>query len=349
MKNLIEYSTIQNPENLHLCFMLDNSTYALNAQNIIEITTLPLINTPQKLSEYVLGILNYNDMFINIIDIRKIFTLPQRKYKLSNKVIIIKGDESLFAIIVDEVTNFFTSTASETQKIMGENCNSLLSGFYKLKEEVVNLIDLAKIEQVIKKSQGSENSTNYTDFFPQDEESFCLLQKRKNEIATPPQFHLNTDVYGKDQYIIFEINNHTYCLYSLYVKELITLKNYPITHIPYTPEFIKGIINLKGNFYTVIDLKTFINLNENFTDNNKSKQVDKKIIVIESTELKIAFLVDNIVDIINIPNDFIQIKNDMTLDDLFIKAEACINNKTYNIFNIDKLINDKRIYVGSNN
>ena len=73
--------TIEDPDNLHLCFVLDNKTYALNAKNVLEVTTLPLINEPQKLPEYIVGILNYNDMFINVIDIRKVFSLILQKYK----------------------------------------------------------------------------------------------------------------------------------------------------------------------------------------------------------------------------------------------------------------------------
>ena len=65
--------TIEDPDNLHLCFVLDNKTYALNAKNVLEVTTLPLINEPQKLPEYIVGILNYKDILINFIYIINFF------------------------------------------------------------------------------------------------------------------------------------------------------------------------------------------------------------------------------------------------------------------------------------
>lgn len=335
--------TIEDPDNLHLCFVLDTKTYAVNAKNVLEVTTLPMINEPQKLPEYIVGILNYNDLFINVIDIRKVFELPQRKYELSNKIIIIKGDESLIAIIVDEVTDFFTAHPAKIQRVMGENFNNIARTFYKLNDDVVNIIDINSLEDAIKKVHFEENTTNYSELFPDDEESLCVLQKRRNDIAKIPSMTLDTTVYGKDQYIIFHLANHTYCIYSLFVKELINLKSYPITKIPYTPDFIKGIINLKGNFYTVVDLKKFIGIDD-------EKQLpDKKIIVIESTELKLAVLVDDIMNIINISKENIETKNDMALDNMFIKAEAYIDNEVYNILNIDKLINDKRLYIDNSN
>lgn len=339
--------TINDPENLHLCFLLDDNVYALNAQNILEVTSLPMLNEPQKLPEYIVGILNYNDLFIKVVDIRKIFALPQKKYDLNNKIIIVKGDESLIAIIVDEVTDFFTAQPSKIQRVMGENFNNITRTFYKLDDKVVNIIDILNLEKVIKKAQFSENTTHYTNLFPDDEESVCVLNKRKNEIARIPNMNLDANIYGKDQYVIFTVAEHTYCIYSLFVKELINMKNYPVTKIPYTPDFVKGIINLKGNFYSIIDLKKFIGFDETAQteDTEQEQNSDKKAIVIDSPELKLALLVDEINNIINISKECIEPKNDLSLDNLFINAEAYIDNKVYNILNLDKLINDERLYV----
>ena len=339
--------TINDPENLHLCFLLEDNVYALNARNILEVTSLPMLNEPQKLPEYIVGILNYNDLFIKVVDIRKIFALPQKKYDLNNKIIIVKGDESLIAIIVDEVTDFFTAQPSKIQRVMGENFNNITRTFYKLDDKVVNIIDILNLEKVIKKAQFSENTTHYTNLFPDDEESVCVLNKRKNEIARIPNMNLDANIYGKDQYVIFTVAEHTYCIYSLFVKELINMKNYPVTKIPYTPDFVKGIINLKGNFYSIIDLKKFIGFDETAQteDTEQEQNSDKKAIVIDSPELKLALLVDEINNIINISKECIEPKNDLSLDNLFIYAEAYIDNKVYNILNLDKLINDERLYV----
>ena len=338
--------TIEDPENLHLCFELDDKVYALNAKNVLEVTTLPLINKPQKLPKFIVGILNYNDLFINVIDIRKVFNLPVKNFELANKVIIIKGEESLFAVIVDEVTDFFTAMPAQIQRVMGENYSSVIKSFYKIDESIINIVDIQSIEEIIKKAQFEENTTNYAELFPQDEESVCILQRRKNEIAKIPAMNLDTAVYGKDQYIVFRLGEHTYCLYSFYVRELINLKNYSITKIPYTPDFIIGIINLKGNFYSVLDLKKFIGI-EDKTNTKNSKA--NKVIVIESTELKLALLVDDITNIVNIASDSIEIKNDQRLDSLFIKAETFINDEVYNILNLEKLINDERLYIDNSN
>ena len=343
MENQNSMLAINNPEYLHLCFNLDNNKYALNSKYVLEITSLPLLNEPQRLSEYVVGILNYNDLFINVIDIRKILNLPIRKYELSNKVVVLKGEESLFAIIVDEITDFFTAEPIKMQRVMGDSSNNITKNFYKLQEDVVNLIDVFEVETVMKKTQSMENSINYSELFPSDANSVCILNKRKNEIAQIPNMSLDMGVYGKDQYIVFMVGGHLYCIYSLFVRELITLKNYSLVSIPYTPDFIMGVVNLKGDFYTVVNLKKFVG----FSDDEAEIGKDGKVIVIQSNELKLALYVDAIVDIENIAPSSIVVKNDKKLDDIYIKAEAYIENKVYNVLNIDKLINDERLYIGS--
>ena len=346
MVNNTDILSIKEEEHLYLCFLLDNDIYSLNAINVLEVATLPLLNTPQKLSDYIAGILNYNDLFINVIDIRKVLDRPIRKYDLSNKIIIVKGEESLFAIIADKVTDFYSIKSNDEQRVMGEVSSKIVKTFFKKNENLINIIDISALENFVKNVPSSGNSINYMELFPQDEESIFVLQKRRQELAKVPYMGLDTNVYEKNQYIIFKLQNHNYCLYSEYARELVDLKNLSITKIPYTPSFIVGIINLKGNFYSVLDLNSFIGFN---TTSPERDIRNGQIIILEASELKLALLVDSILDIINISKENIDIKNDKNLDALFIKAEAYINNEVYNILNIDKLINDDRLYIDNSN
>ena len=120
---------------------------------------------------------------------------------------------------------------------------------------------------------------------------------------------------------------------------MINIKNYTITKIPYTPEYLKGIINLKGDFYTVVSLKEFIQFNEY----NKIKE--EKIIVLEAKDLRLALLVDDILDAVSVSKDQIHNKNDIKLEDMYIKAEIYYDNKVYNLLDIERLLNDKKLYI----
>ncbi len=325
--------------NLHLCFELDEKTYAINTSCVMEVIMLPALSTPQKLPENIVGILNYNSILINVIDIRKILNLPVKAYEPSNQVIIIKGEESLIAVIADKVSDFFSANPGNIQPTSFDLNKSLIKSFYHSNEKIINILNPISLENALKQSKGNESSIDYPKLFPSDALSTAKLTKRAADIASKINFNLDTDFFSKDQYIIFKINSHTYCLDSSYVKELINIKNYTITKIPYTPEYLKGIINLKGDFYTVVSLKEFIQFNEY----NKIKE--EKIIVLEAKDLRLALLVDDILDAVSVSKDQIHNKNDIKLEDMYIKAEIYYDNKVYNLLDIERLLNDKKLYI----
>ncbi len=328
------------PENnLYLCFELDEKTYAIDSERIMEVMMLPSLSMPQKLPENVIGILNYNGILINVIDIRKILNLPQKSYSATNQLIIIRAEESLFAIITDKVSDFFYSEPSTFQSTSFDVSHSFIKSFYNNNDQIINIFNIAALETLLKNSKDTENAVHYADLFPTDENSKALMQKRSREIAVKTSMNLQIDFFGKDQYITFDVNGHTYCISSDYVKELVNIRNYPITKIPYTPKFVKGIINLKGDFYTVISLKEYIDFNE------INDIEEEKVIIFESAELKLGFLVDNVMDIMNIAKDQVYNKNDIKLDSLYVKAEIYEDNRVFNLLNIDKIISDKKLYI----
>ena len=68
--------------NLYLCFQIDDKTYALTTEKVMEILMLPLLNYPQKLPKFVAGILNYNNILLNVFDMRKILNFPAKKFEI---------------------------------------------------------------------------------------------------------------------------------------------------------------------------------------------------------------------------------------------------------------------------
>lgn len=325
--------------NLYLCFELDEKTYALDSERVMEVTMLPVLSIPQKLPENVIGILNYNGMLINVIDIRRMLNLPVYSFNTTNQIIILKGEESLFAIITDKVSDFFYSDSNTIQSTSLEVSHSFTKYFYQNNDRIINILNVTSLESILKHSKEISSTENYIELFPSDDASKNLMQKRSRELAAKASLDLQSDFYSKDQYIIFEVNGHVYCIYSQLVKELVSLKTYAVTKIPYTPKFIKGIINLKGDFYTIMSLREYIEFNEmNHTE-------EEKIIILEFQELRLGFLVDNIIDVMNISKDQIQNKNDIKLDSLCIKAEVYADNRVINLLDIDKIINDKKLYI----
>lgn len=100
------------------------------------------------------------------------------------------------------------------------------------------------------------------------------------------------------QLVSFMIGNEEYAVDIFYVKEINRLSR--ITKVPNAPEFIEGVINLRGRIIPVIDLRIKMGLPKR--ENDK----DSRIIVIEDDNLLVGFLVDAVKEVIRIPKDIIE-------------------------------------------
>jgi chemotaxis protein CheZ len=97
------------------------------------------------------------------------------------------------------------------------------------------------------------------------------------------------------QYIGFKLNDNEFTIPILKVKEII---NTPaITQLPKSPEFMKGIINLRGKIIPIVDLKELVNMRGAAPEG----QVEGgKIIVVTKGRNLFGVLVDSITSVINI-------------------------------------------------
>ena len=62
---------------------------------------------------------------------------------------------------------------------------------------------------------------------------------------------MNDSLAGK--YLTFILDNEEYGIALLKVKEIIGMM--PITSVPQTPQYVKGVINLRGKVIPVSDLR----------------------------------------------------------------------------------------------
>jgi len=71
----------------------------------------------------------------------------------------------------------------------------------------------------------------------------------------------------RDQYLTFEIDNEEYAVGIAYVREIIMMV--PITKVPDTPDYVEGIINVRGDIAPVINVrKRFMKESKPFDDLN---------------------------------------------------------------------------------
>ncbi|MFA6450471.1 MAG: chemotaxis protein CheW [bacterium] len=100
------------------------------------------------------------------------------------------------------------------------------------------------------------------------------------------------------QIVMFEMAGETYGINLDIVQEVIYKTG--ITMVPQTPDFMEGVINLRGYVIPVVDLKKRFNLGA--VENTKSA----RIIVVEVEDQIIGVAVDKVSEVITISEDSIE-------------------------------------------
>ncbi|HEU4983464.1 MAG TPA: chemotaxis protein CheW [Acidobacteriaceae bacterium] len=102
------------------------------------------------------------------------------------------------------------------------------------------------------------------------------------------------------KYLIFQLGSEEFGTNVLKVREIMKIQ--AITTVPQTPEFVKGVINLRGQVIPVMDLRTRFGMPEH-------EQTDRTCIVVVRTklaesELPVGIVVDGVVEVLTLtPGD----------------------------------------------
>ncbi len=113
---------------------------------------------------------------------------------------------------------------------------------------------------------------------------------------------VNAMVEKEGKYLTFKLAEEEYGISILKIKEIIGMM--AITTIPQTPEFVKGVINLRGKVIPVVDLRLRFGMDSiNYTDRTC-------IIVVEiegqSDTVMIGIVVDAVSEVLNIKGEDIE-------------------------------------------
>lgn len=136
------------------------------------------------------------------------------------------------------------------------------------------------------------------------------------------------------QLVSFMIDKEEFGVNILYVQEI--NRFIQITRVPNAPEFVEGVINLRGRVIPVIDLRTKFNL--------KKKEQDKntRIIVVEVEGKVVGFIVDSVREVLRIPTSITEAPPEIVtgVNSEFIQAVAKLDDRLITLLNLEKVLSN---------
>lgn len=180
--------------------------------------------------------------------------------------------------------------------------------------------ELKNIREEVKQEIEEKTSLN---IFNDEEEDLLVSQ-------------LNMDI--TNQYVVFSVGDEEYGLPILSVQEIISLPL--LTRIPGVPDYIPGIINLRGNIIPLYILRTKFHMQEQKLDNNS-------IVVIVQTgnesNKTVGFIVDSVSDVVSITDEDFQKAPEFTenMDNHFIDKIGHVGSRMIVIIDMENFFTDK--------
>jgi purine-binding chemotaxis protein CheW len=168
-----------------------------------------------------------------------------------------------------------------------------------------------------------------------------LPSERKYEIAETVEGipYSKEDLYEREdlkeqtrQIVVFRLSREWYGVEITKVKEVTRVGK--ITYLPSSPEYIAGIVNLRGKILSVTDLKTVMGLpHEEPTDK-------MKIIAVELGMLETGLLVDEVVESIEVPVSKIEppLVTLPTEKAGYVEGQCKVDNKLIALVSVKKIL-----------
>jgi len=143
--------------------------------------------------------------------------------------------------------------------------------------------------------------------------------------------------YGSEveQLLTFELDDEVFAIEIARVREV--LEYTQLTRVPRTPDFLRGVINLRGNVLPVVDLRRM------FSMGSTEASVDACIIIVEvemdGEEMILGILADSVQEVLELPRSQIEKppKFGARLDNRFLKGMGRREDHLLMILGIDEV------------
>ena len=148
---------------------------------------------------------------------------------------------------------------------------------------------------------------------------------------------------NNNEYLSFTLGDEEYAMDILKVQEI---RGYDtVTSIANTPDFIKGVINLRGIVVPIVDMRIKFNLDD------ISYNATTVVIILNIGERVIGMVVDGVSDVINLSDDQIKPVPEFSslIDTKYLKGLGTVDERMLILLSIDDLLNSSEMELSDIN
>jgi len=139
------------------------------------------------------------------------------------------------------------------------------------------------------------------------------------------------------QWVTFRMDSETYGINVMQVQEVLRVSE--IAPVPGAPNYVLGIVNLRGNVVTVIDTRNRFGLPSIDMDDST------RIVIIEVEGKVIGILVDSVAEVLDLRSSAIEIAPNVGNDESakYIQGVASVNGQLLILIDLNRLMTENEL------
>jgi purine-binding chemotaxis protein CheW len=148
---------------------------------------------------------------------------------------------------------------------------------------------------------------------------------------------INTSTVREEvlQFVTFTLNNEEYAVAILSVQEINRITE--ITKVPNSPDYVEGVVNLRGKVIPVINLRKKFGFEDKLIDDTS------RIIIMDIRGITYGVIVDSVSEVLRVQSSAVEPTPPMSSEanSKFIKGLAKLDGRLIILIDIDNLIDEE--------
>ena len=316
-------------------FYLDNQEYAFEIARLKEIVRLPEeIHEVPNSDPNLMGIVSYRNQMLPLVNLNAMLGLNSHHDPEQSRVLVMTLQDSNFnaspiGLVVDKV--------HEILKIAHEQ-------WEPVPELIAQQTQNNEIKAVCRLNQGKRivSVLSLKNMFahPGMEAALAASQEyQEKSMQEVPKEQLQEHEEDEIQLVTFKLADEEYGILIENIQEIILIPE-EINVVPRTPEYIEGMINLRGTVLPVIDMRKRLGMDA------MSRQDSQRIIVLNIRGIKTGFIVDAVTEVLCVPKNYIEHAPKLSSEQANL-MDKVINLREQKriilIISTDKLLNEEEL------
>ncbi|SEP79495.1 purine-binding chemotaxis protein CheW [Ectothiorhodospira magna] len=271
-------------------FEVAEQEYAIPIEHTQEIVQFPeqIVKVPRA-EVHVLGVMSLRNRLLPLVSLRCLFELPDRTPDEHSRIVVVRLGTITVGLVMDSVNEVLRVplTVVEAMPAMLSTSGNLgeISRICRLGQDGRRLVSIISIEHLFRHSSIQEAISTVKDM--QEDDPAALdgqLEEQEDD---------------EEQVVVFRLDREEFGVPIDSIQEIVRVPDV-LTRVPKAPDFVEGVINLRGSVLPVIDQRRRLGLPA--TERNDRQ----RIMVFLLDGMRTGFIVDSVAEVLKIPRSAIE-------------------------------------------